>query len=220
MLKSLKRGWAITKASWAVLKRHPKLIVLPVLSAAAFVAVLVLLALIAGATNTDSFYRLAAGVEHGEAAVYPLFFAGYFACFFAGIFFNAALVFCALQGFAGQEPSLRMGLATALGRLPQIFMWAFVASTVGLLLQALKDFLEHKLGFLGSLLGWAGGTAWAALTYFVVPVLVVDGTGPIEAVKRSSAILRQKWGEAAGGESGFGLIFFALAVPALLLVVF
>jgi len=51
-------------------------------------------------------------------------------------------------------------------------------------------------------------------------VLVVDGTGPIEAVKRSSAILRQKWGEAAGGESGFGLIFFALAVPALLLVVF
>jgi hypothetical protein len=73
---------------------------------------------------------------------------------------------------------------------------------------------------LGSLLGWAGSTAWAAVTYFVVPVLVVDGAGPVEAVKRSSAILRQKWGEATSGEGGLGLIYFVLALPVMLLAVF
>jgi hypothetical protein len=219
MFKSLKRGWAITAASWTVLKRHPKLIVLPALSAAALVALLALLALAAGATNLHSLSRLAADAEHGRAAVYALFFAGYFVCFFAGIFFNAALVFCALQAFAGQEPSLMKGIATAFGRLPQIFMWALVASTVGLLLQALKDFLEDKLGLFGSLLDWVGSMAWAALTYFVVPVLVVDGVGPVAAVKRSSAILRQKWGESVGGEGGLGLIYFVLTLPGVLFAV-
>jgi hypothetical protein len=218
MFKSFRRGWDITKASWALLKRYPKLIVLPALSAMAFIALLALLVLVAAAPETHRLARFVADAQNGKAAVYAVLFAGYFVCVFVGIFFNAALVFCALQGFAGQEPSLNKGIATAAARLPQIFMWALAASTVGLLLQALKDFLEDKLGFLGSLLGWAGTTGWSAVTYFVVPVLVADGTGPVEAVKRSSAILRQKWGEAVGGDGGLGIIYVVLALPAALLI--
>jgi hypothetical protein len=218
MFKSLKRGWAITETSWAVLKRHPKLIVLPALSAAAFIALLSLFALFAGVAEPGGAERFAADAHNGKAAFYALLFAGYFACFFAGIFFNAALVFCALQAFAGHEPSLKKGMATAFGRLPQIFMWALVASTVGLLLQALKDFLEDKLGFLGSLLGWVGTAAWSSITYFVVPVLVADGLGPVDAIRRSSSILRQKWGEAVGGEGGLGIIYIVLVLPAVALV--
>jgi hypothetical protein len=32
MLQRIGRGWAMTKASWAVLKVHPKLLGLPILS--------------------------------------------------------------------------------------------------------------------------------------------------------------------------------------------
>jgi hypothetical protein len=123
-----------------------------------------------------------------------------------------------MQCFAGKEPSLRAGLATAAGRLPQILAWAFVASTVGLILSALQNFLKEKLGFIGALLGGLGEVAWGVVTYFVVPVVVVDGVGPIEAVKRSSSILRRTWGESVGGEVGLGAISFLLLLPVMLIV--
>ena len=157
-------------------------------------------------------------LKHDEPAIYAAYFAFYFVCTFIIVFFNSALVFCALQSFAGKEPSLRAGLATAAGRLPQILAWTFVATTVGVILNALQNFLKDKLGFLGALLGGIGEVAWSVVTYFVVPVLVVDGVGPIEAVKRSSGILRRTWGEAAGGEGGLGAISFLLMLPIVLVI--
>src|SRR6185295_20379099 len=100
---------------------------------------------------------------------------------------------------------------TAVGRLPQILAWTFVAATVGLLLNALENFLRDRLGFLGSLLGGILETGWAVLTYFVVPVLVVDGVGPVQAVQRSSEVLKRTRGESLTGEGGLGLISFLMA---------
>ena len=64
------------------------------------------------------------------------------------------------------------------------------------------------------------GTAWAIATYFVVPVLVVEKTGPIEALKRSTSIMRKTWGEAIGAEFGTRWIVFlgllVALVPAVL----
>ena len=214
MFKSLSRGMDIAMASWTVLKRHPKLTVFPALSALAIIA---LLALFAGVGAMPSRQE----PPDGGAAFYVAFFAIYFVSFFIGTFFNAAFVFCTLQAFAGREPSLEQGLSAAAGRLNQILMWTLVASTVGLLLHALKDMLEKRFGFLGSLLGWVGTAAWSAATYFVVPVLVVDGVGPAEAIRRSMALLREKWGEAVTGEGGLAIASLLLMVPAgLLMAVF
>ena len=62
---------------------------------------------------------------------------------------------------------------------------AWLRKTKGIPLNMLENFLKDKLGFLGSLLGGLLETGWAIITYFVVPVVVVYGVGPIEAVKRS-----------------------------------
>ena len=48
------------------------------------------------------------------------------------IFFNAALVRCALDCFSGREPSISVGLTAAASRLPQILGWTLLAVTVGL----------------------------------------------------------------------------------------
>ncbi|HEY5829869.1 MAG TPA: DUF6159 family protein [Hyphomicrobiaceae bacterium] len=50
-----------------------------------------------------------------------------------------------------------------------------------------------------------------------MPVIVVDGTGPVEAVRRSSAILKRTWGEAIGGEGGLGLVAALFYLPIALL---
>jgi hypothetical protein len=222
MLERLSRGWGIARASWAVLRQHPKLLVLPILSGLAFMALIgsILMSLYAGATGQrlQQFGDFLERVNFEDPIVYVLLFGFYFVCAAIAIFFNAALVFCALEAFAGRTPSLRAGLGTAAGRLPQILGWALVSATVGLALNILQSTLRDRLGFLGSLLGGLLELAWAVVTYFVVPVLVVDGVGPIEAVRRSSAILKRTWGESIAGEGGLGIISFLLMLPAFLLL--
>ncbi len=133
------------------------------------------------------------------------------------VFFNVALVHCALRCHSGRDPSIRAGLGAAASRLPQILGWALVAATVGVLLQVVDGVLRDKLGFLGSLLGGLLDFGWSVTTYLVLPVLAAEGVGPVAAVRRSSAILRSKWGETLAGQTRFGLfgVLFFLQAAAL-----
>jgi Family of unknown function (DUF6159) len=215
MFERIRRGWGIVKASWTVLKHHPKLLVFPIISG---LTLIVLVGAIAGSVYLGRAH-LAPLLEFlkkdnpHDPIVYAVAFVFYFVCSFIVIFFNAALVFCAMQAFAGRAPSLRAGLATAAGRLPQILGWTLVAATVGVLLNALENTLRNRLGFIGAMLGGLLEFSWAVATYFVVPVVVVDGLGPIAAVKRSAEILKRTWGESIGGVGGLGIISFVASLP-------
>ena len=57
------------------------------------------------------------------------------------------------------------------------------------------------------------------MTFFVVPVLVVEKTGPVAAVGRSLSLLKKTWGEALVGNMGLNFIMFLLAIPIILLLV-
>ncbi len=65
----------------------------------------------------------------------------------------------------------------------------------------------------GEIVSFLLGTAWSILTFFVVPVLVVEKVGPFEAIARSTRILRKTWGEALVSNWGIGLFMFLLALP-------
>jgi hypothetical protein len=59
------------------------------------------------------------------------------------------------------------------------------------------------------------GFAWSMMVFFVIPVIVVENTSGVAAIKRSSSTLKKKWGEAVIGNQGLGLItFLALFVLA------
>jgi Family of unknown function (DUF6159) len=219
-----KRGLAIARATWAVLKSQPRLMILPVISAATLIgAIAVLLAgfMIEAASFRDAGELVSAlqayFTDNWIVGIAVLGLIG-FVLTAISVFFNAALIFCVLRAFNGEEPSIRQGLAVALGRLPRILSWAFVAVVVGGAISIVQESLKEKLGFLGSLLGGVLDLAWAVVTYFVLPILVVENIGPISAVKRSSAILRQTWGETAVGGIGLSAVGLLLGLPAIILM--
>ena len=63
------------------------------------------------------------------------------------------------------------------------------------------------------------GMAWTVVSYLVVPVLVVEKKGPIDALKESTALLRRTWGEQLIGHFSFGFVFFVLSLPAFVIIV-
>src|SRR5262249_58757603 len=136
--------------------------------------------------------------------LYAVGFAYYFCTSFVIVFFNAALIGCALLKFAGQPATLGDGLRAAGSRLPQIAAWALVSATVGVILKAIENANQKA----GEIISAVLGTAWSILTFFVVPVLVVEKVGPFQAVARSVSILRKAWGEALFGGIGLGLFTF------------
>ena len=111
MFERIGRGWGIAKASWAVIKLHPKLLLLPIFSGLAFVVLMAAIGLsvFAGA-KSDTVRHFVEDMQPDGPVAWALLFAFYFVCTFIIIFFNAALIFCALQSFAGKEPSLRAGI--------------------------------------------------------------------------------------------------------------
>jgi Family of unknown function (DUF6159) len=93
--------------------------------------------------------------------------------------------------------------------------WALVLTTVNLVIQALRE----RVGFLGNLLLGAAAVAWGLATFLVVPILALEGLGPLDALRRSTGLFREKWGEQLVGTASIGLVFGLLGtVPAVALV--
>jgi hypothetical protein len=208
----LANGWELMKASGRVLRLDKELLVFPFLSGLACLLVMGSFALplfLSGAMAIDQ--NAAGQVAHNPLA-YVLLFAFYFCNYFVIVFFNSALVACAIIRFNGGDPTLSDGLQAAASRLPQILGWSLMSATVGFLLKMLESRSEKLGSFVSSLLG----LAWSIATFFVIPVIVVEKVGPIDAIRRSGSILRRSWGESFVANQGIGFFVFLFSLAACL----
>jgi len=205
--------WELMKASWHVLMRDKALLVFPVVSGVACFLVLltfVVPALGLGAAGQGNLFR-----GQGGVLGYVLLFCYYLCNFFVVFFFNAALVDFVVTRMHGGEPSIGASLRAATACMPQIAAWAVVSSTVGVVLKA----LEGRAGLLGRLVISLVGVAWTLVTYFVVPIIVVERKGALEAVGDSKDLLARTWGKQIVSGLGFGLLGFLLTIPAIAIIV-
>ena len=116
------------------------------------------------------------------------------------IFFcNTALVGAALIRLRGGDPTVADGFRIAASRVGPILGYALIAATVGMVLRAISE----RSGFLGRLVVSLVGFAWNLATFLVVPVLVVEDVGPIEAVQRSASYLGRRGANRSPATSGW-----------------
>jgi hypothetical protein len=201
-------GRALLTASWRMLRQDSELVWLPVLG-----SIFGLIA--AGILFVPGWFlgdALGGSAHHSWAA----WIGGVLAAFGASIvsiFFQAALVAGANERADGGDPTLGSAVAAAWARRGRILSWAVLTTTVGMAIRT----VERRLGILGNLVGILAGLAWAIATFLVVPVLVSEDLGPVDAVKRSADLIKSNWGTSLRTTLRFGFIQFVVTVPAILL---
>lgn len=216
MFRTIGHTFELMKMSWRVLMMDRELILFPIMSGVALFVLVGAMLGVGGATGTLD--RVGEGSSESLGAIDAILGAAFvFVSSAIVIFFNAALIAAALERLRGGDPNIGSGLRAASARLPQILAWALITVIVSMILQALRE----RGGIAGSIASMIGGVAWSLATFFVIPVLVTEGVGPIEAIKRSAGLLRQTWGNQVTANFGFmivGLLAVLVAiVPAALL---
>ena len=208
MFSSIGRSFQLVKVCLHVLAVDKELLVFPLLSFIGLVAVT--LSFTGVGVGLGSLDRIGTsnGVESAQPIDFVLGFGFYFVAYFVIIFFNSALVYAAHFRLAGGDPNVRTGLNGAMKHLPAILMWALVSAVVGLILKMLSN-RSRQGGGVGAIVGQIVvgllGAAWTMVTYFVVPLIVIEGRGFTDSFRGSLSLFRRTWGEQVVGNFGLGL---------------
>ena len=208
----LSNGWTLAINSFKVLKENKQLIIFPVLSGISLVLIMGSFVLVFLGVNGWSDENVE---DPGTVGNYLSLFLFYLVNYFIVVFFNMGLIHCTRLYFRGEEVSINAGLRFSLSRIGTIFSWAVFAATVGTILRIIQE----ESGFIGKIITGIIGIVWNIATFFVVPVIAYEDLGPIAAFKRSSQLMKQKWGESLGATFSFGLIQF-LAMIVLVIPLF
>ena len=204
MFERIQNSWTLIKASAGVLRADKELIIFPILSS---IGVLLVTASFAFPLFLTGFFNaLIEGEGQSQLLSYLVGFVFYLVQYFVIIFANSALIGAAMIRLRGGDPTVGDGFRIAMKHLGSILGYALISATVGTILRLISD----KPDALGEIISSIFGLAWSLASYLVVPVLVLEDVGPIEAVKRSASLLKKTWGEQVVGNFGLGVIFAPL----------
>jgi hypothetical protein len=193
------RSWRLTKTAFALLRRDRTMVTVALLGAAFTI------------TASLAIFDLAGWLDHPGREGRLLLICAIFSwpMTFVATFLNVALAAAADSRLDGRSLTVREALGVAAGRIGPIAGWSLLATGVGILLQQLAE----RVPVGGRIASWLLGVAWGLVTFFAIPLLALEGSSPTVTVRRSSQLIRERWGEGVGGTVLIG----AWAMPLLAL---
>jgi hypothetical protein len=196
-VSKIRRGWQLTKKSWALLRENPDLLRFPLYGGiATIVCALIVVGPGVFLIEEDQ------AVFGGALAVI-----GFYLLAVIGTYFSVGLAAAANMVFQGQQATVADGLAVSRSRFSQIAGWAAVSATIGIALSALEN-----QGAIGQIAGRLLAVGWSLITFLAVPVIALEGTGPFETLKRSAGLFRSRWGAQVTGNIAIGGAVFLFGV--------
>ena len=79
--------------------------------------------------------------------------------------------------------------------------------------------LENQGGIVGRSPAACWRLAWSLVTFLAVPVIAIEGTGPFETLKRSASLFKSRWGQQITGNIAIGGAVFLFGIlPSALLI--
>jgi len=214
---AIKRGWYMSKLSFSVVKKDPELLVY-----VAFSGIMSAMALAAMAVPQVLSMEWAVDAEGAST---PAGLAYYFLCYMGlsiiVVFWNSAIVANSQMRLSGGDPTFVYGIGKAFSRIHIIIMWGVISGTVGLLLKLLRqsgrDQKNPAMAILMMILAWLLEVAWWMTTFFVIPVMIMEGRGLRETIKNSKELFSGTWGTNIAAGLGIDLIGFMFLVLSVLI---
>ena len=197
----------LMKSCVNVLKKDKELVFFPIMAAIFVIVLLGIIYSTGGITFSDN--------PKEQGSIIPLAIL-IFGANFIIVFFNSALISAALERLRGGDPNISSGLSHAFKHVHHIFLWSIIVTIMALIFAAIRSSGRNR-GMMGQIMTELFASflqaGWAMMTFFVVPIIVSENLGPISAIKRSSGLFKQTWGNQVAANFGFG-IFQILALLA------
>jgi hypothetical protein len=199
------RGWRLTKVAWDLIRREPTMVSIAIMGAGCALAGAAAILYVSGFFNRPATYSRGDLALAVVISIYPLTF--------LSVFFNVALAGAASASFDGRPIGVGEALGIAWKRVGRIAQWSLLAAGVGLVLEQ----LAARIPGAGRLASWLLGAAWSVATIFAVPLLALEGDGPLETAKESVDLIRSKWGEGVTGLVSIGAWTVLITIPVVIL---
>jgi Family of unknown function (DUF6159) len=196
----ISRGWRLTQVAWTLIRKDGTMLGLAlagIFSATAFSLLFVFLA------------AQASGGNRSSGLLSLLGFAALYIATLASVFFNVALACAASAAFDGEQMGAREAVRMAWGKRKRIALWALISALVGTLIAEIANRLPGG----AKIVAWLFGAAWGLATFFVIPILAMEGVGAGAALKRSSGLVKRRWGEGVSGRISIGAWAVIAMVP-------
>jgi hypothetical protein len=201
------RSWQLFKASMAILRSDRSMVIYPIFSGIASIVLLACFTVPAVLTHAfDGIYSSQGNLSSVDTTTQTLFYAFvllfYLIQYIIVYFFSAALISVAMKRLHGDRATVGDGFRLAAQRFPTILGYALISATIGMILRLISE----RIGIVGRIVVALIGVAWNVAAFMVIPVFVAENVGPIKAVQRSVALLKQTWGEQVIGRLGIGFV--------------
>ena len=213
-MSTWKQSGEMTNKTWSVIKENPQLLRFPAMAAlwgALTAFVFMAPALVLVALSNETIVRVAAGL---------LFFVGAWAATFVGLRYIAGLVYVADKVLRGEQATFDDGMAVAHERTQALGVWALISVVVSWIISAIQGGGDDNVAvtILRVIAASLLSAAWSLVTFFVLPVIVLENVTAPTAMKRSVAVIREKWGQAVTGAFRIGMrILLTFLLPGIIL---
>jgi len=201
----------LTTKSWAVIKENRYLLAFPVIG---FLASLIPLAV----------FWIPAGLlllNNQNVAGIGLAIIGVFANQIVLSIASGGLVAAADTELSGGDSSVGHGIGRSIARIIPLIGWALIVTVVNVIVGFIRGNGGNGAADALRNIAAAGVLAmWSLITFFVLPFIMLDGQGPIGAIKSSFALFKAKWGvQIFGGVRIGGIVGLFTILPGVLLVI-
>lgn len=194
------RGWRLTQVAWRLIRSDPTVLRLALVGIGSATLLGGLVCVLGGCFS--------GGARHAPSAIGALLLI--YPAVLVGVFFNVALACAASAALDGDPLEFGEALRIAWGKRGRIAAWSAISLAIGMLIAQITSRLPGGERIFGRL----AGIAWGLGTLFVVPILAMEGIGPIDATKRSFGLVRSRWGEGLSGGLAIGAWAVLAAIPA------
>lgn len=210
IFKNFHHGRKLFQHSLTVLNAHKKWSVFSILSS--IFAIILLTLILIPLTPYEHLHVLTKTQWQHFLGWYVVFLIVIFLIHLIAHIFTAALMICAYDYFSQKNTGIATALNITLKRFWLIYLWTQYAGTVGIIIHLFQNYLK-RFHVIQQLLH---NLFWKTAIYFVVPVIMIEKSGPIKTLKRSSSLINQTWGSPVLGNFGFYSWFLLLRLLATL----